>query len=266
MAKLLRAQHPNAGLQKEYERKLLATLDEMQRSVEYWLLSAYRQNKQRIVQDAEPPSQVPATWMQWALRRLQRYWLRRWRDRADILARWFLRRMRTTSAAQFKAAMKAAGFTVKMASSRVMNDVVKALIAENVSLIRSIPSQYFQQVESLVQRSIIQGRDVAYLRDELHHRYAVTQNRAKLIARDQNNKAFQAIKRVENKQLGITEGIWVHVPGTKSSRKTHMKMNGKRFKLDEGLYDADVGRKVLAGELPCCNCTYRAVIPEFGDK
>lgn len=161
--------------------------------------------------------------------------------------------------------MKAAGFTVQIHPSRVLNDTVKALIAENVSLIRSIPQQFFQQVESLVQRSIIQGRDVASLRDELQGRFGVTRNRAKLIARDQSNKAFQAIKRAENQQLGIKEGIWVHVPGTKSSRKTHMRMNGKRFKLNEGLYDSDVKRKVLPGELVACNCVYRAVIPEFGD-
>ena len=116
-----------------------------------------------------------------------------------------------------------------------------------------------------MQRSIIQGRDVASLRDELQGRFGVTRNRAKLIARDQSNKAFQAIKRAENQQLGIKEGIWVHVPGTKSSRKTHMRMNGKRFKLNEGLYDSDVKRKVLPGELVACNCVYRAVIPEFGD-
>ncbi len=42
-------------------------------------------------------------------------------------------------------------------------------------------------------------------------------------------------------------------------------MNGKRFRLDEGLYDSAVGRKVLPGELVACNCTFRAVIPEFGD-
>ena len=265
MAKLLRPQRPNAGLRKEYERKLLKLLDEMQQSVEYWLLTAYRQNAGRIAQDAAPPSQVPASWMAWALKRLQRRWLRRWRDRADRIAKWFVTRSQSISQAQSIAAMKAAGFTVQIHPSRVLNDTVKALIAENVSLIRSIPQQFFQQVESLVQRSIIQGRDVASLRDELQGRFGVTRNRAKLIARDQSNKAFQAIKRAENQQLGIKEGIWVHVPGTKSSRKTHMRMNGKRFKLNEGLYDSDVKRKVLPGELVACNCVYRAVIPEFGD-
>lgn len=99
----------------------------------------------------------------------------------------------------------------------------------------------------------------------LPNAYAITKRRAKLIARDQSNKATQAIRSIEAKELGITEGVWVHVPGAKSSRKTHMQMNGKRFRLDEGLYDSAVGRKVLPGELVACNCTFRAVIPEFGD-
>lgn len=75
----------------------------------------------------------------------------------------------------------------------------------------------------------------------------------------------EAIQWVQDKELGITEGIWVHVPGKKTSRHTHQLMNGKKFVITEGLYDSDVKRKVLCGELPGCQCTYRAVIPEFGD-
>lgn len=267
MAKVLRTQHAPAAVRKEYHRRLLKMVRDMNRSVEYWLLSAYRKNEGRIVKDEapEPPSKVPSTWLSWALRRLQRFWTRKWRDTAETLASWFVSRTQSSSGNQMKAAMKAAGFTVKMAPTRATNDVVKALIAENVALIKSIPERYFGDIESLVQRSVSQGKDIQFLRDELQNRFSVTENRAKLIARDQSDKAFQAIKRSECKDLGITEGIWVHVPGTKQSRRTHMQMNGKRFKLDEGLYDSDLGRKVLPGEAVACRCTYRAVIPEFGD-
>jgi hypothetical protein len=41
-------------------------------------------------------------------------------------------------------------------------------------------------------------------------------------------------------------------------------MEGKRFKLSEGLYDPDpkVRRKVKPGELILCACRYRPVWPE----
>ena len=265
MAKLLRTMRPNKGLQAEYSRKLRSLVRDMCRSTEYWLCAAYRKRENRIVQDADP-TQVPAKFLNWAVRRLQKFWLRKFSETAEKMARWFVGKNVTLSDSLYRGALKAAGLTVRMKPSRVKNDIVSALIAENVSLIKSIPSQFFQEVEGLIQRSVIAGRDVAGLKEDLQHRFDVTENRAKLIARDQNNKAFQAIKRVEAQNLGITEAIWVHVPGTKSSRQTHMRFNGKRFKLSEGLYDSDVHRNVLPGELVACNCTQRLIIPEFGDE
>ena len=115
-------------------------------------------------------------------------------------------------------------------------------------------------------RSVTAGRDVGYLTDELHKRYAVTRRRAAFIARDQANKATEAIKRVEGEKLGVRVGIWVHIPGKYTSRATHRAMNGKPFLISEGMYDPAVKRKVQCGELPGCQCTYRSFIPEFGDK
>ena len=43
-------------------------------------------------------------------------------------------------------------------------------------------------------------------------------------------------------------------------------MNGKHFSLVEGLYDRTAGKKVLPGELVNCRCTYRAVVPDFGEE
>ena len=76
-----------------------------------------------------------------------------------------------------------------------MSDVARALFEENVNLIKSIPQHYFTEVTGLVQRSASMGRDVEFLADELHKRYEITRRRAEFIARDQSNKATEAIKR-----------------------------------------------------------------------
>ncbi len=257
-----------------YRKSLERLIDEMQRSTVWWLCAAYRKSEARITQDAMPgtgggtsdaPSETPSSRLTWAMRRLQAYWLRRWKETAGSVARKFVRSAQRHTLGAYAEAFKAAGMTVKMDPGRVMNDTAQALIAENVSLIQSIPRNYFEEVTGLVQRSVSMGRDVAFLEREIARRNLTTRNRAKFIARDQNNKACEAIKRAENRRLGITEGVWVHVPGSMSSRKSHMDMNGKRFKLDEGLYDSAVKRKVLPGELCNCNCTYRSVIPAFDD-
>lgn len=257
--KTLRAVKPNVGVRAKYRRRLEGMIDDMQRSVVWWLRAAYRKEEDRIAQDASPASNLGKR-----LGSLFRYWMRRWQQKMDDYARDFVNESAGATRNGMKQALRDAGFTVRMDGSRVENDVVAALIRENVALIRSIPEQYFTEVTGLVMRSASRGRDVAFLEEELAKRYAITQRRAKLIARDQSNKASQAIQLTESRRLGITEGIWVHVPGKKSSRKTHMQMNGKRFRLDEGLYDSAVGRAVMPAELVACNCTYRPIIPEFG--
>lgn len=85
--------------------------------------------------------------------------------------------------------------------------------------------------------------------------------RAARVALDQSVKVSQAIQRENAKALGITEAIWVHVPGQYSSRPTHIAMNGKRFELSAGLWDEDVGMMVVPGQLPYCRCSLRTVLP-----
>lgn len=261
MPRIIRAVKPNPGIRAAYRRKLEALLDEMQRSVLWWLRAAYRKDESRIVQDASP-----AILFRGVMGRLFRRWMKKWGDKAEAIAREFIDKTQRRARMSHEQAFKAAGFTVKMQPSRVQNATVQALIAENVALIKSIPQRYLAEVEEMVMRSTVQGRDLNGLTEELHKRYEITRRRAAMIARDQSNKATAAINQVESQKLGIKVGIWVHVPGRKMSRKTHEAMNGKPFLLAEGLYDPEVNRKVKPGELPLCACVYRDFVPEFGDK
>ena len=51
----------------------------------------------------------------------------------------------------------------------------------------------------------------------------------------------------------------MHRSGGKVPRTTHVSMDGKRFKLSEGLFDEDpkVNRKVKPAELINCHCTFK---------
>lgn len=265
MAKILRAVHANAGVRAAYQRRLRKLIDEMQRSTVWWLRAAYRKDEARIIPDFAQDAS-PARMLQKVLNRLFRYWMRRWDDEAAKIAGDFIHKTQQRTTSSYEQAFRAAGFTVKMDPSRVRNNVVQSLIYENTQLIKSIPQEYYNGVYGLVQRSVSTGRDLGFLTDELEKRYGVTRRRADLIARDQANKATEAIKRAEDERLGVKVGIWVHVPGKHTSRATHKAMNNKPFLISEGLYDSAVGRKVLPGELVACQCEYRSFIPEFGDK
>lgn len=262
MAKILRAVKPNAGIRAAYRRRLEKELDAMRDSITYWLKSAYGKEESRIARDASPVREI--------LRRFNRdsgRWLKKWDDLAGKLARSFIDGVNRKSLRSLARAYRDAGLTVKFRSSRHLNTVTEALIAWNVGLIKSIPRRYLEEVRGIVTSGVGMGRDLHHITRELDKRYDITRRRAAMIARDQSDKATQAILRARDEQMGITEGVWVHLPGAHSSRPTHKAMNGVRFKLSEGLYDPDpkVMRKVLPGELVNCRCSYRPVIPEFGD-
>lgn len=259
----VRAVRPNVGIEKEYRRKLNRLIDQMTRSVEWWLRAAYRRNENKIELIAQDES--PARALQKELRGLFRRWEKVFSAEGKKIAYWLISRAKGRGQAAMKAALKAAGITVKFTPSRAEQYMMSSLIEANVALIKTIPQRYFADVEGMVQRSVQAGRDLYELTEELHANCDITRRRAAMIARDQNNKITDGLNRVRDAGLGIEEGIWVHVPGKKSSRHTHMQMNGKRFKLSEGLFDPAVGRNVHPGELVNCNCIYKPIIPTFGE-
>lgn len=260
----IRSVSANAGVIAWYKRRLRKELKEMHHSVCYWLEAVYKAKESEIVGDASPTTSLLERF-----REVSRRWLKRWNLLAGWLAKSAIGKAKSTTDVSLKNAFKAAGFTVKFQASRELNTVSRALIAENVNLIENkMVRPYLADVEGIVLRGVSMGRNLKYIREELDKRYDITTKRANLIARDQLDKATQAIQRTRDKEIGITEGIWVHMPGQYTSRETHIAMNGKRFKLDgtpeeRGLYDSDVKRNVVPGECVACRCVYRAVLPDL---
>lgn len=143
-----------------------------------------------------------------------------------------------------------------------MDEIQAQSIRDNVALIRNIPHEDRLRIERMVRDSINNKRDLYGLQKELQDIEGIGFRRAKIIARDQNNKVTEDITLERNKALGITHGIWMHRGGSKNPRETHMAFNGLTFDLEVGLYDSDVGRNVLPAELINCHCTFKAVIPD----
>src|SRR5262249_3397822 len=151
-----------------------------------------------------------------------------------------------------KASFKAAGMTVRFKPTEGMKAAYDAAVGWNVGLIKSIPEEFLTDVQSAVWANVMRGGDLESLSDELHRTYEVAHRRAALIARDQNNKAKATFENQRRKELGIEEAIWQHSSAGKEPRPTHVAMNGKRYKLDEGMYDSNEGENVWPGQLINC--------------
>jgi len=156
--------------------------------------------------------------------------------------------------------LKNAGFTVAFKPTMKSMEAYKAVTAENVALIKSIPRKWHEQVEQKVWSAVRNGSDLSKLSVELRKAYGSTTKRAALIARDQNAKAKATIERVRQQELGITRGIWMHSHAGKEPRPTHVVMNGEQYNLNQGMYDSDEQAYVHPGELIYCRCSMRPVI------
>lgn len=253
---VLREVHPNRGLEMAYRRKLMALIDEMQHSVEYWLKAKYKQNQPRIAQDA-----IPANELQAEMDRLGKQWLKRFDAGAEKLAEWFSQKTKSYSDGTLQRILADAGFSVDFTMSSTMRDAYNAVIHEQVGLIKSIPRQYLLEVQGMVMRSVQTGRDLSHISEELSKRYGITKRRAALISRDQNNKATSVISRVRQQELGITEAVWRHSHAGKEPRPSHLKADGERFEIAKGMF-LD-GQWVWPGELVSCRCTAKPVVPGF---
>jgi SPP1 gp7 family putative phage head morphogenesis protein len=141
-------------------------------------------------------------------------------------------------------------------------DVIKASIRQNVALIKSIPEEYFLEIEGAVMRSIQSGRGMADLQPFLEKRYNITKNRAALIARDQTSKATTAINRARMQGLGVRKFKWLHSGGGKEPRSLHKNvLNGNVYSLDEPpVIDDRTGERGLPGQLINCRCRMVPVI------
>lgn len=254
---ILRPVHPNAGLQAMYRRKLDRMVEEMARSYAHWIKAQYRAKPPEMAQDASPAAEL-----QREIKKLGAQWEKRFEYAAPRLARWFATSVERRSMRALRNILREGGIAVDFVMTPGMRDVFTATVAENVSLIKSIASQYHTEIEGLVMRSAAAGRDLSFLANELQHRYGVTARRAKLIAKDQNNKATAVFTRVRQQEVGIEEAVWLHSHGGNEPRPTHLANSGKRYKIAEGWHDPDpkVNRKIWPGELINCKCVSRSVV------
>lgn len=251
---------PSAGVEAEYRRRLEALVEDMGRSVEYWLGVAYRRAEPSLAVDASPVAEL-----QRQLRRVVRRWQSRFDAGAQELAAYFAQSAERRASAHLRRVLADAGVSVEFQTTQAMRDVMRATVQANVGLIKSIPQKYLGQVEGVVMRGVQAGRDAASVARDLQEQLGVARRRASLIARDQNNKATASLARVRMVEAGLEEAIWTHSAGGHEPRPSHVAAGQRRarYRISEGWYDPHEKRRVQPGELINCRCVGRPVVAGF---
>lgn len=145
-----------------------------------------------------------------------------------------------------------------------LDDVVKAAIAENVALIKSISEQYLSDVSGTVYRAITSGNGLADIVPDLRKREGITLRRARLIANDQVRKTTAAVGRARNTANGLTRYRWVHSGGGREPRPLHLELDGQIFEYDDPpIADERTGERAHPGVLINCRCVAVPIAIDF---
>ena len=252
----LRNIQPNEGVRAWYREQLQCMTRRMAEDILRKLAGDYDPALERMALDDDPIVTLRRTLRAWG-----RKWQKNFNDMSTDVARMFADRSQRHLDRAFRQRLKDAGFTVKFAASERQVSAYRAVIAENVNLIRSIPHEFLKDVQGSVWRSVMSGHKTGELSASIRKKYGISYRRAGFIARDQVAKAKAVMEQARRAELGIKQATWVHSNAGKVPRPTHVKMMGKRFDIAEGMYDSAVQQYIQPGELPNCRCTSRAIIP-----
>lgn len=163
---------------------------------------------------------------------------------------------RDQMARQFKAAL---GIDIVKAEPW-LGPKIEAFTRENVSLIRSIASDHFTDIEKRVARGMTEGLRWEEIASGLEERYGVSESRAKLIARDQAGKFFGALNAARQKDLGVTKFTWRTAKDNRV-REEHAQLEGEVFEWAKP--PSVNGEEITPGYAINCRCQAEPVLDDL---
>lgn len=143
-----------------------------------------------------------------------------------------------------------------------MEDMMQNWIRENVSKIRSVPSEYLQEIEAIIRWGYETRQPKVNVYRRLEKNIGLTKSKARMIARDQLGTLNCQMTRYEHESAGVGKYKWI----TKRDgrvRDCHRALHGTIHKWDEpspmwymtksrGI--VYTGRYCHPGEDYCCRC------------
>lgn len=130
-------------------------------------------------------------------------------------------------------------------------------VDDNVNLIRTIPGDTLGKMRDVVYEGYANGRTTTRMVKDIQRIYGISRRHANLIARDQTAKLNGQIQQFQQQDAGIEEYIWCTC-GDERVRKSHVELNGKKFRWDTPPTNSD-GRTCHPGEDYQCRCIGRPV-------
>lgn len=129
-----------------------------------------------------------------------------------------------------------------------LGDAFDEAVESNIALIKSLSQQHLYRIEFAVMASLQAGTLNISLADDLSKIEGITQNRARLIARDQLGKINSRLSQIRQQSLGITHYTW-STSLDERVRKRHANWEGDLIAWDSPPPDGHPGQPIQ------CRCT-----------
>ena len=247
--------YPNAGYNARYRREIRRLIKAMHKDVKKELGALY----------SVLASDAPLTLTE-IMARLRKRWYYIFEKRAREMARWLADSVQKRTQKDVMNQLKKMGFALTPHYTGAEKKLIKDFVQESVSLIKTIPQTFLREVQENVKKAFERGGDRAAIKEAIedkidHPLVHNAERRAELIAKDQTQKVTQDFARANAQAYGATKARWIHIPGEKTSRITHMEMDGEEFDINVGLFDPDVGEYAKPGQLIYCMCTQEFLFP-----
>lgn len=253
----------SAGQMERYERLIGKMTAAMYKDYARELKAVFRANDV-ITIDASISAQARIV-----LRKLQQKWGRIFRRESPKIVDQIIGGIDKAAGDTLKQSLKqlSGGITLKTDEMpAALKQAVSAAIADNVTMIKSIETQYHTQIEGAVMRSLQPGgRGLADVTEALQKYEGITDRRRNIIAKDQTRKIQASISIERAKSAGIKKFKWLHSRGGSEPRPDHVAMSGNVYSYDDPpVIDRRTGERGFPGQAINCRCQMVPVI-EWGD-
>lgn len=142
--------------------------------------------------------------------------------------------------------------------------IVKANIAKNATLIKSIPEEFVKNIESIIYSGVTTGATYKSIEEQIKGTEGIRSvfgkldDRIKLIARNEVSSINGQINKTRMQNIGVTKFEWV-TAGDERVRDSHARLNGQVFDWNNPPTN-ERGEKIIPGQDFNCRCQSIAVI------
>ena len=116
-------------------------------------------------------------------------------------------------------------------SEPYLESQIKIFQAYNASLITKLSKEQAEKMQEILFRNLSAGQGVKAIKKEIEKTFDISENRARVIARDQTNKFNGNLAELRQKEVGISQYRW-STSLDERVRYTHRLNEGKVFSWD----------------------------------